>query len=196
MTKIVGFGHYSRTGKDTTADALISALRSRGIVAQKRSFASPLKAVAQTLYGHLGLESEAFYNKKENEHLRGVKLPKINKTPVEIWVDLGTKAVREQVYDNTWIDLGLIVNETGVDVIIFPDVRFENEIVALREENAYLVKVVRPGVSPKDTVADQALVGYEGWDEIIGESGQILDLVGWAEHYAAVIHSQINEESA
>ena len=189
---IIGFGHYSRTGKDTTANSLISALKSRGILAERRSFASELKYVCHYLYRHLGLREEAFYNVRENEYLRNVKLRKINMTPVEIWVAMGTPAVREQVYEDTWTDLALLVNDPKVQVVICPDTRFQNEVKAIRDRGGLLVKVVRPGIEPRDTVADQALVGFDGWDITIGESGDILELISWAEGKAEEIANEIN----
>jgi hypothetical protein len=192
---VVGFGHYSRTGKDTTANSLISALKSRGILAERRSFASELKYICYYLYRHLGLREEAFYNIRENEYLRDVKLPHIKKTPVEIWVAMGTPAVRECVYQNTWTDLALLVRDPKVQVVVCPDTRFLNEVKAIKDRGGLVVKVVRPGIRPRDTVADKALIGFDGWDEIIGESGDILELISWAEAKAEAIANDIHAES-
>jgi hypothetical protein len=191
MTQIIGLGHYSRTGKDTFANYLIDALRdlSPGIRVGRKSFATKLKDICHDLYGWAGMGDEDFYNVKANEHLRTVKLPYLNMTPVEVWVKMGTLAVRDKVYDPTWVDY-ILENDWGLDVMIIPDVRFFNEIEALCGKDAHLIKIVRPGYGPKMTVADLALYDYTEWHNIIGDHREpdgMENLNRWAKAYAKVI---------
>lgn len=184
--KIIGLGHYSRTGKDSLANYLTARLETAGVTSKKIPFAWKLKDICHQLYGWDGLREAAFYDIKENEYLRDVKLPTIGKTPVEIWVDMGTPAVRNNVYMNTWIDY-VLRTDHGVDVIIIPDVRFPNEVEAIRELNGWLGKVVRPGYGPRNTVADRALLGWNGWDAVVGQSGKMSELDQWAKDLAESI---------
>lgn len=184
--KIVGLGHYSRTGKDTLANALVNYLQMQGRTAKKIPFADKLKDICQQLYGWDGLKDREYYDTPEGEKFRDVPLPTIGKTPVEIWVAMGTPAVREKVYMNTWIDY-VLKTDHGVDVVVIPDVRFPNEIEAVRSHGGWLVKVVRPGYRPRDTVADQALMGYTGWDIVAGSSGAMMELNEWAAEIANAI---------
>lgn len=184
--KIIGLGHYSRTGKDSFANFLIDALQERGIVAKKIPFAWKLKDVTHQLYGWAGLREAEFYDTKHGEPFRDVVLPSLGMTPVQVWVAFGTPAVREKVYDRTWIDYVLNSNH-DCEVLIIPDVRFPNEVAAIREQDGTLIKVVRPGFGPRQTVADQALVGFTGWDNVIGSSGRINELHFWASTYAHAI---------
>lgn len=186
MTQYIGLGHYSRTGKDSLARFLVGQCYTLGLTARRISFASKLKQVAHDLYGWAGLEGEDFYNEPANEHLRQSVLPALGMTPVDIWVKLGTDAIRRQVYDGTWVDYVLNTDHQR-DVIVIPDVRFPNEIEALRRHNAILVKVVRPGYGPLPTVADQALVGYDGWDHVVGASGDLKELEEFAIHLSRSI---------
>jgi len=183
--KIFGLGHYSRTGKDTFGNSLVASLGEYkpSLRAAKKSFAWKLKQIAFELYAWDGLREPEFYETLEGAKFRDIPLPTIGKTPVQIWVDLGTPAVRENVYENTWIDY-LLKSKNDLDVLIIPDVRFANEIAAIRELGGTLIKVVRPGYGPRKTVADRALVGYKGWDYVIGESGDINDLRRWASRFA------------
>ena len=164
---IVGLGHYSRTGKSTFARYLRNHLQIADVTAEIVGFASKLKDVCHQLYGWAGLHAESFYEKPENEHLRTVVLPELGKSPVDIWVDFGTNAVRNNVYDRTWIDV-LLNGKHDCEVLIIQDTRFPNECGAIRDRNGILIKIVRPGVEPKNTPADQALVGYDGWDYVFG----------------------------
>ena len=140
---IIGLGHTSRTGKDTFANALIDILREMNpkLRVGRKSFASKLKEITHGLYAWAGLESEDYYNNPATEHEREVVLPKLGMTPLDIWVKFGTMAVREQVYDRTWVDY-LLKTDHGLDVIIIPDVRFANEVKAIREAGGYLLKIV------------------------------------------------------
>jgi hypothetical protein len=183
---IIGLGHYSRTGKDTFANYLLEELEEYGVSAKKISFASKLKDVCHQLYGWAGLREEAYYNDPEFERYRDVVLPIIGMTPVDIWVKFGTPAVRDQVYQNTWIDY-VLNTDFGVDVLIIPDVRFPNEVESLRAKGAHLIKVMRPGIKPRLTVADQALYGVEWFDNTIGQSGTLSELKVWAGQYAESI---------
>ena len=170
--KIVGLGHYSRTGKDTFANYLVDYLHEYNptLRVKKIPFAWKLKQICHDLYGWDGLREPEFYDIKENEYLRDVPLPTIGKTPVQIWVAFGTPAVREQVYDKTWIDY-LLQTDQGLDVLIVPDVRFPNEVSAIEQLGGSLHKIVRPGYGPRKTVADRALVGYTGWHYVWGGNG-------------------------
>ena len=73
------------------------------------------------------------------------------------------------MYDLTWVDC-LLKTRRDLDLLIIPDVRFPNEVNAIRSQGGHLLKMVREGYGPRATVADRALVGYIGWDNVIGDS--------------------------
>lgn len=171
--KILGLGHYSRTGKDTFANAVIERLQKHtDLKASKIPFAWKLKQICHELYAWDGMREPEFYDTPDGEKYRDIKLPTIGKTPVEIWVAMGTPAIREQVYQPTWIDY-LLKSDLGLDVLVVPDVRFPNEVSAIKDLGGTLIKIVRPGYGPRNTVADQALVGFTGWDYVFGAHGDI-----------------------
>lgn len=169
--KIIGLGHYSRTGKDTIANLLIDKLSVHALhldlKVRKMPFAWKLKQICYQLYGWAGLREPEYYETPEGEADRDVVIPAIGKTPVQIWVAMGTPAVRDNVYDRTWIDYVLYTYPDD-DVLIIPDVRFPNEVAAIRAEGGIVIKVLRRGRQPRDTVADQALVDFNDWDDIYG----------------------------
>lgn len=160
--KIVALGHKSRVGKDTLCRFIINYLRLNTINLniQRISFASQLKKTAYDLYGHLGLQSEAFYEKESNAHLRNVHLSKIDKTPVEIWIELGNKG--REVYENTWVDLAFQVT---ADIAIITDMRFPNEAGAVLNRGGALVKIINPNAPIRDSVSDRALDSWTNWNE-------------------------------
>lgn len=165
--KIFGFGHRSRVGKDTAALFLTSYIRQhvrgRGKNVVKTSFAAKLKSITHDIYGWAGLEAAEFYELPENEHLRNVKLQPINKTPVEIWIEFGTTVGRAIYYD-TWIQFPL---QQKRDYLIISDVRFPNEAEVIKKSGGMIFKIENPSVPLRDSVADNALQDFKGWDGTI-----------------------------
>jgi hypothetical protein len=189
----IGLGHYSRTGKDTFANAFIEAAHNYypQLKVLRVSFASKLKAITHDLYGWAGLQDEAYYNTPEGEVHRDTPLVELGGlTPVDVWVKFGTDAVRNNVWDGTWVD-HVLRSKSSADIIIIPDVRFVNEVAAIRRVSGQLYKIVRPGVQPRNTVADQALLGYVGWDATFSGDGDIDKLRTLARLKALQVCSQV-----
>ena len=188
-TLTIGLGHYKRTGKDTFANFLVEACRERDphFTIGKRSFAYKLKQVCHDLYSWAGLREPEFYETCDGEQYREVVLPEIGKSPRQIWIDMGTKAIRENVYEPTWLDY-LLKGQHDLDVLVIPDVRFPNEAEAIRKSGGVLVKIVRPGYAPGPDIADRALLGYDGWDYVIGGDAGSSESIGrlrvWADRFA------------
>jgi hypothetical protein len=194
---VIGLGHYSRTGKDTTANYLIDCLSEyqSNLKVLKRSLAWKLKQICFELYGWAGIKPPEHYETKEGEKDRDIKLPLLNNmTPVEVWVAFGTKAVRNNVYDRTWLDY-LLLTDHKCDILVIPDVRFPNEADAIKETGGLAIKVVRPGFGPRKTVADRALMGYDGWDYVIGAEGTMASLQCWASKFAHYLATGMNKPS-
>jgi hypothetical protein len=179
--KIIGLGHYSRTGKDTLANMIVDDVRSFGLTAKKVPLAWKLKQVCYELYSWAGMQPPEYYDTPSGEQFRDVMLLELGMTPVEVWVAMGTPAIRDNVYDRTWIDY-VLKTDHAVDVLLVPDIRFPNEIDDFREAGAVLGKVVRAGYGPRQTLADQALVGYDNWDLWLG--GTMQDLANQAKGLA------------
>lgn len=183
--KIIGLGHYKRTGKDSLARATVVAggLMSPPCLIKHVSFAKALKEVCHQLYSWDGLQGPLFYETKTGEKLKEVVLPTIGKSPRQIWIDFG-QAVRDCVYSATWRDCVTQRRYQNVHGIIISDVRFPNEAEAIKSAGGLLVKVIRPKFKPGSDYADQALVGYDGWDHVVGKSGKMTELKEWGRKLA------------
>jgi hypothetical protein len=177
MKIILGLGHYSRTGKDTLADLLkaeIDRISDPHCVTIKRAFAYKLKELCHATYQWAGLREPDYYDTPEGTPLRTQPLPLLNwMTPVDVWVKFGN-AIRDRVSPTTWIDYVLAHEASIADVLIISDVRYPNEALATRERGGLLIKVVRTGYGPKDTVADHALLGFTDWDYVAGPTMEAL----------------------
>lgn len=181
----VGLGHYKRTGKDSFADFLIRALHYRQpkLKVVKKSFAWKLKQICFELYGWAGLREPEFYETLHGAELREVVLPELGKSARQIWIDFGTDAVREKVYERTWLDY-MFKGKHDADIVIVPDTRFVNEADMMLSLNSTLIKVVRPGYGPGKNKPDRELLGYKRWDNVIGDEGTMGSLQQWADRYA------------
>jgi len=184
MTLFYGIGHYSRVGKDTFANALIAAITQHdtNLRVVKRSFAGKLKEITHELYAWAGVQPPEHYETVEGAKDRDLVLPALGMTPVDLWVRFGTDAVRKQVYDRTWLDY-LLKTDHAADIVVIPDVRFPNEADAVKQ-NGMLIKIVRPGFGPRNTVADRALLDYGGWDYVLGAGGTVASLEEEAQMFA------------
>lgn len=181
-------GHYKRVGKDSFADYLIEFVKEYdpSIKIGKRSIAYKLKLISCDLYGWAGMQHPDYYETTAGSQMREVILPKLGKSPRQIWIDLGTKAIRDQVYKNTWLDY-FINNPSENSLDIITDLRFPNEATAFADlPGIHFIKVVRPGYGPTNG-PDRQLVGWGGWDNIIGTSGLMSELELFAAKYAHAI---------
>lgn len=183
--KIIGLGHYKRTGKDSLARATVvsGGLMSPPVLIRHVSFAKALKEACHELYSWDGLQGPLFYNTKTGEKLREIPLPTIGKSPREIWIDFG-QAIRNGVWKNTWLDCVIKQRYENVHGIVISDVRFPNEAEAIQSAGGLLVKVVRPKYKPGLDYADQALINYTGWDHTVGQSGKMAELKEWGRKLA------------
>lgn len=183
--KLIAIGHYARVGKDSLANYIQAECfqldpQFRVI---KVSWAYKLKWIAYELYGWAGLREPDFYETVEGALLREVPLPALGLSPRQIWVKLGTDAVRENVYEHTWRDY-LLKTDHQADAALITDTRFYNEIQGVEEAGGHRVKVVRPGFGPGPNKPDRELLPYKGWNNTVGETGSLIDLQAWAHKYA------------
>lgn len=168
--KIIGFGHRKRTGKDEAARIIVEHFKDLKV--QRFSFANELYRVCHQLYYWDGMKDKEYYEQFPEEKEK--VLPKIGKTPRQIWIDFGTKAVREQVYKDTWVMAELYkTGKSDCDLAVFTDVRFPNELQAIHKFKGVVVKVERPSIPKTNDAADTPLEGIQPWDAIINNNGTL-----------------------
>lgn len=189
--KIIGLGHYSRTGKDTFANTLIGMLRIMNpeLRVQRGSFAYKLKQIAFELYHWAGVMPPEYYETPEGEIARTVRLPLLasdifpeGPTPVELWINLGTNAFRDNVYPHTWRDY-LLKGTQDCDVLVVTDCRFLNEASPIAQMGGTLIRMLRWGVFPRDSRADYELIRWKGWHYSLA-CDDMEQIAAWAKKFA------------
>jgi hypothetical protein len=168
----IAFGHRKRVGKDTAARFLSAYLRlkKKGLDIQQKGFGDKVKDITHQLYGWAGLQPGHYYEKPENAHLIEQILPRIGKSPRQIWIEFATKVARE-VYADTWLDY--VLQTTEGDVCILKDLRFPNEAHKILDFGGYIYKINRADAPNNSDLADDQLVEFNQWTKILDNNGSI-----------------------
>jgi hypothetical protein len=169
---IFAFGHSKQVGKDTASNLLAHHLiieNGKDRVA-RRSFSDPLYLISNLLYGWAGFKHKLHYEKHPQE--KEIILPEIGLSPREILIKLGTHAIRDNVYEKTWVDYMFRTRLDSASLII-SDLRFPDEFEATKKHGGICIKIVRPSHEPGNDRADQALahVSDSEWDHVIVNDG-------------------------
>jgi hypothetical protein len=176
MSKIVAFGRRKLVGKDTVAKFLktILVMRYPGINVQIVGFADKVKEISFELYSWSGLQPGWFYESgEEGSKLKDVILPKIGKSPRQIWIGVGN-GLRANVCEETWVHF--VLNCIKADVILVKDLRFPTEANAIVKSGGYVIEIDKPDVPDIDDGADESLRNYDQWFERIINDKTYADL--------------------
>jgi len=161
---IIGFVGFIGSGKDTAADYLVNFHGFR-----RDSFANTLKdAVAQvfgwdrTLLEGRTAEARAWREQVDEWWANRLNMP--NLTPRWILQYWGTEVCRQGFHDDIWIaSLENKIRKTA-DNIVISDVRFPNEIKAIRNANGKVVRIKR---GPEPEWFNTALLYNKGPDSSV-----------------------------
>lgn len=174
MSVLIGLGHRSGHGKDTVAGYMkewFEFMRPE-LKVVIHPWAKKLKEICYDLYKQYGHREPSFYDTPEGRLARNVKLPTLNKTVVELWVDMG-EGIRDKVYEHTWRDF--VRDNIKADIIILPDTRKPTEL----EICHYKVLVFNPRIPNREGKSiDHELAGYTGWDYTIDNNMGYSELRG------------------
>lgn len=157
---LIGLAGPAQSGKDTAGSMM-------GEIAgfERIAFADPLKAVTLECQPDIrhavkGAGWEAV--KREHPFAR-------------VFLQHLGVAVRDHVAPDAWVEAAMRKATPG-GRYCFTDVRFPNEVEAIRARGGYVVKVERPGVGPVNGhVSESALDGFE-FDAILRNTGTLDDL--------------------
>lgn len=156
---IIGIAGFQGSGKDTIADYL------QNIYGFKRdSFAATLKDAVAAVFGWdrellegRTTESRAWREQVDPWWAERLSMP--NLTPRLVLQKWGTEVARKSWHDDTWIaSLENKLNRAHNDIVI-TDVRFPNEIEAVRNAGGIVIRVVR---GPEPEWYDLAVTTNQG----------------------------------
>jgi len=162
---VISLYGYKGSGKSTAAEYLMA----QGV--ERVKFADGLKKMLYAL-GLTEEEIEGPLKEKPCELLGG-------KTPRYAMQTLGTEWGRERISQDLWVnawkkEVSIWQDDMDIDVLV-DDMRFHNEVLAVKAVGGVLVKLVR-GERPKDTHISESFIDTFVPDYTIVNNGSLEDL--------------------
>lgn len=137
---IVGLVGFAQAGKDTFAGylgykriAFADTLRSMAIAINPVIGFRPMSTTSHPIYLASAIAAYGYETVKQD-------FPEARR----FLQRLGTEGIRQHVSDSFWVDKAMAKVEAGVPSV-FTDVRFPNEIAAVRERGGVIVRIQREG---------------------------------------------------
>lgn len=153
---LIGVTGYARSGKTSVG----MVLESMGW--ERRAFADPIKAIAY----------ESNMTVRRLVDLNGWEKAKKLADIRQYLQDLGLSA-RKHLGEDVWIRAAL---KDLPEKCVITDVRFPNEVEAIRGLGGQIVKVIRPGVKPANGHISETGVDKLPWDHLLSNGGTLDDL--------------------
>jgi len=130
-------------------------------------FADKVKELCYELFGWTGLKPGHFYEETGGIHLKDVLLPKLGKSPRQVWIEFGNNT--RQVYDAVWAHY--LFHAARCDLLIIKDLRFPTEADYVRQFGGHTVRIDREAAPKVVDGADDVLESFGDWDWIIKNDG-------------------------
>lgn len=169
---LIGLMGAAGSGKDTVRSILEREFGFCGL-----AFADPVRAMACAL-----LESVGALGYAQQRELKELPVPGLGFSYRELAQTLGTEWGRETIRKSLWIDIAMARIDAlhkavpGAHVVV-SDVRFEDEVEALRARGAAIWLVRRPSVAQvRSHVSESLANATELADVVIDNDGTLQDL--------------------
>ena len=132
---VIGISGFGGNGKTSVSDYFI---HTHGF--KRVSFADPIRKMLIAL----GVEEEVLRDPVRKNEPHPILM---GKTPVQAMETLGTAWGRDMIHPNLWVN-HFMHNGLGRPFLICDDVRYPNEVEAIRQMGGKVFKLVVPGKEP------------------------------------------------
>lgn len=170
---IIGLSGYARSGKDTIAEFLVEKY---GFT--RLAFADPMREALIRLNPKITVNGiNGVYLASVVPKLGWDNLKEVSPDVRELLQRMGTEVGREMFGEHFWIDYLMNKALEIKNNIVISDVRYLNEINAIKMWNGQVWRVNRPKVGPaNDHSSEQEVDLYKDYDVIINNDSSIEDL--------------------
>lgn len=142
---IIGFTGRAGAGKSTAAEFAMECRPS----AHRASFARPIKLMMRALLTASGMSDYDVFQCLNGDMKEEPCDALDGATPRHAMQTLGTEWGRTHLGEMFWINAALrSALSKGVDLIVFDDVRFENEATAIWDRGGHVFRIINPRLGP------------------------------------------------
>lgn len=161
---IIGVSGLAGSGKDEAADRILLELKRANLHAEKLSLAAPIKDICSRLFN---MTDDDMNTQEGKARLSAMYSHKelLNRTILQV---VGTECFRDNFGEDVWIDVLCKDAEVmGLDVVVIPDVRFENEAV-FSKKHGILLKILAsyPDYKGIATDSESKHASEAGYDQV------------------------------
>lgn len=143
MKRVIGIGGLKRSGKSTLADYITMACAMRGWQVQEVSWAQPIKEMLQEVFRYEVPYSTFIHDDRKQDKVEVA--PGVYMTVREMLQKVGTECFRDVIHKDFWVARGMAkIKSASADIVIVPDVRFPNELIALGDVPCTTIYIDRP----------------------------------------------------
>ncbi|MGZ8164099.1 MAG: deoxynucleotide monophosphate kinase family protein [Methylobacter sp.] len=166
---IIGFTGRKQSGKTTAAQYLVD----KGFL--KCSFAEPIKDMTWFFLQGFGL-SATYVNQLLTTH-KEVVIPELGVSARHVMQTLGTDWGRKLIHNDIWVmSMSKRLAEEPGDLIVFDDVRFENEAAMIRGMGGLIIHIDR-GDQVADSHASEQGIEFKKRDVLINNDYALEDFL-------------------
>lgn len=163
MIQLIGVSGKKRSGKDEFFKIFNDF---SGNIYDCTKFAGKLKTICSIITGQPEFK---FYDGTYCDEY----LPDWNMTVREIQQLIGTELFRNTLDKDVWVK-SLFVDFKPNDKWIITDVRFPNEIEAIKKHGGIIIRIENPNINNSNTHSSEtSLDNYNDWDYIIRNDGTL-----------------------
>lgn len=183
-TVVIGFGHRKFVGKNLAASLLAKLHNGNN---DNYSFALKLKQDAYDKFHYWGLREPSYYEQHSN--LKETVVPGLGRSPRDLWILHGN--MMRTLHPDVWVQCVLdSIGRSGLSLASISDVRYPNEVAAIKAAGGYVVRVDRDSAPVGSDVADNALADFHDWDHVIPNHGTVdelrIEIAKMAKHLGVV----------
>lgn len=166
---VIGLGHIAGVGKDEVAAHLVEKYGFTRV-----SIADLIREVCMGLNPYVeGAAAPLFIRYVVALDMYGAENAKRNIPEVRRLQQEVGQVMRRIFGDDFWVDqIDRKITGVGGRVVV-TDVRFRNEIEMIEHNAGFTVRIDRPGYEALDHITDRALLGYNQWDYILDNDGDL-----------------------